>query len=261
MSQSKVKILSGWSLPGGSTTHHISLTNLLNDNGVDCTFYGPHEWHLDKCEGDLHPNFILDENDILISHFINIDKSAKCRKHILSCHETKLFPLSTLPLAGYDVIQFVSDSQKEWHGVEHPFVIIPPLVEKITWESPQNKVAGIIGSIDHNKQVHKSLERALDSGYKKVLIFGDITDLPYFDEFVSPFVDNGQAVLMGQEGDRNKMYGQISEIFHSSLSETYGLVEAECRLATIPFNGNSNGQDILSEEEILKKWKKVLSYQ
>ena len=46
----KVKIVSGWSNPGGSTAHHISLTNLLNDNGYDCTFYGPHDWHKDKCK-------------------------------------------------------------------------------------------------------------------------------------------------------------------------------------------------------------------
>jgi hypothetical protein len=47
-------------------------------------------------------------------------------------------------------------------------------------------------------------------------------------------------------------------VYHSSLSETYGLVEAECRLSGIPFNGKSNGQEILSEEEILEKWESIL---
>ena len=74
MSQSKIKFISGWSNPGGGTIHQIALTNLLNDNGFDCTFYGPHEWHLDKCRGELHRDFSLDKDDILISHFINSSK-------------------------------------------------------------------------------------------------------------------------------------------------------------------------------------------
>jgi len=258
VSQSKIKFISGWSNPGGGTIHHIALTNLLNDNGFDCTFYGPHKWHLDKCRGELHRDFSLDKDDILISHFINIDKSAKCKKHILSCHETNLFPLKKLPLKGYTIIQFVSESQRAWHGIKRPSIVIPPLVAKLEWKSPKNNVAGVIGSIDHNKQVHKSIERALEAGYDKVLLFGDVTDLPFFNEFVSSFVNKGQAALMGHEDDREKMYGQICEVFHSSKSETYGLVETECRLAGIPFNGKSNGKDILSDEEILERWTSIL---
>lgn len=64
--------------------------------------------------------------------------------------------------------------------------------------------------------------------------------------------------MAGHESDRDALYGQISEVYHSSLSETYGLVEAECRLSGIPFNGKSNGQEILSEEEILEKWESIL---
>jgi len=55
------------------------------------------------------------------------------------------------------------------------------------------------------------------------------------------------------------MYGRVSAVYHSSLSETYGLVEAECKLAGIPFNGMSNGQPILENEEIFQLWKKLLS--
>jgi len=45
-----VKIVSGWSNRGGSTFAFINLTNALNKAGYDTTFYGPHEWHLDKCK-------------------------------------------------------------------------------------------------------------------------------------------------------------------------------------------------------------------
>ena len=45
-----VKIISGYSEKGGSTTAFINLTNIFNENGIDCVFYGPHQWHLDKCK-------------------------------------------------------------------------------------------------------------------------------------------------------------------------------------------------------------------
>lgn len=51
-----VKILSGWSNKGGSTFAFINLTNELNKNGIDTTFYGPHNWHLDKCKSGLLDN-------------------------------------------------------------------------------------------------------------------------------------------------------------------------------------------------------------
>ena len=34
-----VKIVSGYSDKGGSTTAFINLTNFFNDNGIDCTFF------------------------------------------------------------------------------------------------------------------------------------------------------------------------------------------------------------------------------
>ena len=40
---SKVKIVSGWSNPGGSTIHHIGLTNLLNQNGLPLDDITPKE--------------------------------------------------------------------------------------------------------------------------------------------------------------------------------------------------------------------------
>jgi hypothetical protein len=255
---SKVKIVSSWTNPGGGTVAHISLTNLLNDNGIDCTFYGPHEWHLDKCRGDHINNAQLSEKDTLVSHFIQIPPTIKVKKHILYCHEKDLFPLKKINLKPYDAIVFVSNSQKKWHSVNHPSVIIPAPVEQVRWTNPDNKKAGVVGSIDENKQTHKSIERALKDGYKEIFLFGDVTDLPYFNKFVSPFVNSGEAVLMGHEDDKEEMYNVVSEVYHSSISETYGLVEAECKLANIPFNGPSNNQEILDEEEILERWKKIL---
>ena len=259
MSRPRVKIISSWTNPGGGTVAHISLTNLLNDNGFDCTLYGPHDWHMGKCNGEHIREATIGVHDFVISHFIQIPRIINPKKHILYCHEKHLFPLREHDLSQYDLITFVSNSQKEWQGVNHPSVIIPPPVEKFEWNKVNdNNFAGVVGSIDRNKQTHKSIERAIADGYDKVLLFGDITDMPYFNESVGSLVDSGKAVLMGHEDNREALYGKICEVYHSSLSETYGLVEAECRLAGIPFNGVSNGQDILSNEEILERWKKVL---
>jgi len=255
---SKVKIVSSWTRPGGGTVAHINLTNLLNNNGYDCTFYGPHDWHLDKCKAAPIQECLLGPDDILISHFIKVPQEVRVKKHILYCHEKDLFPLKDVLLSQYDLIVYVSNSQKKWHRVNHPSVIIPPVVEKIKWENPNNGVAGVIGSIDKNKQVHLSIKRALKDGFSRIKLFGENNDKGYFIQQVQPLL-NTSVTLEGHEDDPEVMYGQISTVYHSSLSETYGLVEAECKLSGIPFNGPSNGQEILDEKEILERWKKVLN--
>jgi len=264
---SKVKIISGWSDAGGSTTAHIGLTNLLNDNGYDCTFYGPHEYHLDKCKSGRLSDFYCTNDDVIVTHFIRFKDRVIPKLHIFSCHEKDIWPIHKMQEEGkqdpsdYDAIHFVSNLQKEWQNIDHGNqVIIPPVVEKISWTPPAQRAAGIIGSVDWNKQVHVSINRALNrEGYDKVLVFGQVTDLPYFNEYISHFVTSGKVVMAGHESDRKAMYGQISEVFHSSLSETYGLVEAECKLSGIPFNGTSNGQEVMNKEEILEKWKNLLN--
>jgi len=255
---SSVKILSGWSNPGGSTVHHISLTNLLNSHGVDCTFYGPQEYHLDKCKSEKIDKITITPEDILISHFLSVPTKITWKQHILSCHETNLFPLDRMSLGSYDIIQYVSESQKEWQGVDHPYVIIPPIVDTVNWKKPKTNYAGVIGSVDSHKQTHLSIGKALKDGYNKVLLFGEVTELPYFNKEVSPYMDKGVALLRGHESDREAMYNQVDAVYHSSVRETYGLVEAECRLAGIPFVGESNKQPILTSDEIWERWEECL---
>jgi len=254
----EIKIVSSWTRPGGGTVAHINLTNLLNDNGYDCTFYGPHTWHLDKCKAAPIDQCFLGPEDILISHFIQVPEEVRVKKHILYCHERHIFPLKEVPLAQYDCIVFVSNSQKEWQGVNHPSVIIPPLVKKIKWENPNNGVAGVIGSIDKNKQPHLSAHRAIKDGFSTVKLFGEVTDRAYLYKSLGPLLSTFDIRLEGHQDDLEAMYGEVSVVYHSSLNETYGLVEAECRLAGIPFNGTSNNQDILDNEEILDRWRKLL---
>jgi len=254
-----IKLVSSWTRPGGGTVAHINLTNLLNENGYDCTFYGPHKWHLDKCKAAPIRECLLGPEDILISHFIQVPAEVRVKKHILYCHEKDIFPLKEVSLPQYDLIVFVSNSQKAWQGVNHPSVIIPPMVRKVKWTNPENGVAGIVGSIDRNKQTHESIHRAVKDGFFNIKLFGETTDTIYFEEQVRPAMGvQAEVTLEGHEDDPEAMYGQISKVYHSSLSETYGLVEAECKLSGIPFNGPSNNQEILEKDEILERWVQLI---
>ena len=254
---SRIAIVSGWTNPGGSTVHFVELCNLLNDNGFDCTFYGPHDWHLDKCKSGHINQSNVSKDDILISHYITV-KNTVAKSHILSCHETNMFPLQDMDLKKYDIIQFVSNSQKEWHSVNSPSIIIPPVVEKMKWKNPKNNTAGVVGSIDSHKQTHLSISKALEDGFSKVFLFGTINDPEYFNTAIMPWINTKDVVVAGHIDDKEEMYSQISTVYHSSKRETYGLVEAECKLAGIPFRGPKNNQDILDKDEILKRWTSIL---
>ena len=118
---------------------------------------------MDKCKSGHISECKLTVHDTLISHFIQV-QTTNVKKHILSCHETNLFPLKDLPTHRYDLIQYVSNFQREWHGViDRPGIVIPPRVEKIEWTSPRNNTAGVVGSIDEHKQPHKAIEMAFFS--------------------------------------------------------------------------------------------------
>lgn len=254
--QGKIKLVSGWSNPGGSTIHHINLTNLLNANGYDCTFYGPHDWHLSKCRSGKLNQCSLNVYDTVISHFIQVN-SKNLKKHILSCHESNLFPLKQIPHDHYDVIQFVSNKQKQYHSINHPSVIIPPIVEKFNWIAPKANRAGIIGSIDPHKQTHVSIKSALEDGYDEVYLFGVITDSDYFNKEIQPLL-NSKVVIKNHYDSKEEMYGLVDMIYHNSKFETFGLVEAECNLNGIPFSGNRNNPEVLNSEEILERWSNLL---
>tara|TARA_R110001583_G_scaffold29368_2_gene102903 strand:+ start:1657 stop:2454 length:798 start_codon:yes stop_codon:yes gene_type:complete len=261
-----VKIISGFSNTGGSTYFFIRLTNLLNRHGYDCTFYGPHEWHLDKCKSGYigGPPRSRDSastypTDIVVSHFIDLKLGpVKAKKHILSCHETNLFDLKTQDLSKYDLVQYVSQSQKDWHGVDKESVIIPPLVDKVNWKTPKTNTAGVIGSIDSHKQTHLSIQAALNDGYDEVLVYGNVGEWTYVEKIQS-ILEDPRVRLMGSMDDKDQMYSTVDVVYHNSKRETFGLVEAECTLAGIPFVGPRNNPEILEESEILERWDEVLN--
>lgn len=253
-----VKLISGYSNMGGSTLAHIELVNLLNKNGIDTTFYGPSPWHLNKCKADLFENLKVSPEDTLIIHFLDLEK-LPVKKVILSCHETNVYPIKQIKTKWWDVIHFVSESQKKWQGVDGVVIpnVLPKLEKRATFEKG---VAGVVGSIDPHKQTHISIDRALKDGYSRVRLFGDLTDPAYFRMFVMPKLTT-QITYCGILNDRQALYEQFEAVYHSSLRETFNYIKAECMLTHTPYYGtteNDPGSDYLTDKQIFEKWKELL---
>ena len=264
---SKIKIASGWSNPGGSTVANINLTNLLNKKGHDCTFYGPHDWHLDKCKSASVDDFIVNETDKILLHFMNFEDGVPfvADKIVLTCHETDLFPLKEMNLQGFDFIHFVSNSQMEWHDIDHHSVVIPNVLDDLSkrvFKSPRN-AAGIIGSIDRHKRTDVAIRQALTQmPLAKIKVFGDVTDGEYFDEAIQPLLDAHPGVqMMGHVDDKQDMYNQLDMVFHASKRETFNYIKAECSLVGIPYCGVSEANadvEYLTSDSVLELWEEAL---
>ena len=263
-----IKLLSGYSNPGGSTVAHINLINLFNKNGIAAEFYGPNEWHLDKCKGKLHKDFKIESGDNLILHFIGLQKREPlAKKVILSCHETNVFPINEVVKSTgvfWDKIHFVSEFQRDWQNVPNESVIIPNVVSPIKRTRNNTEVllatAGVIGSIDSHKRPHMSIQRATLAGYSNIKLFGDLTDPGYFKAEVLPLL-NDKVVYCGHLSDKNKVYNSIDCVFHSSQRETFNYVMHECKRANIPYYGLPEcdpKSELWSDDKILAAWKELL---
>ena len=260
----KIKILSGWSNPGGSTTSFINLCNLFSESGLDCTFYGPHEFHLGQCKSDSLENCAVnEEGEILIIHYLKIPARPEAsKKVILACHEKEMYKVKDVK-PFWDKVTYVSNPQMFWQGV--PGVVIPNVITPILRDRKEKSgnVAGIIGSIDKNKNTHISIKRALADNCDKVLLFGMVTDNAYWESTVKPLVDGDKVIFNGYIINRDAIYSQVDVVYQSSDSECASLVSHECKSLDIEFKGNDNIDKVdtlVSNSEILEKWMKVLDH-
>jgi len=263
-----IKIITGFSNAGGSTVAFVNLTNALNKAGVDCILYGPHQWHLDKCRADTMANVRLEEDDSLIIHFFQtnwVQKPPIKGKFIYSCHEKDVAPISSINYKIYDSIHFVSRPQMEWHNVDHPSFILPNVVDNLSKSTYKGeKVGAVVGSIDRNKQTDVSIQRALDDGMKKVLLFGNISDRDYYNEIMEKpeFLDK-RIIYMGHCDNKQEIYDSVSDVYLSSLSETWSFIPKECELTGVNFHGTeaikNNFEQNMTNDEIVEVWKKELN--
>lgn len=254
----RIKIASGWSEKGGSTSALIDLTNELNKRGHEVTFYGPHSWHLDKCNADMIENISVSEDDILICHFLRLPSRPNAKKVILHCHEKWWFKVGEVPQY-WDTVVFLHDEHREYHkDYLNEFSIIPNLKPNLIAndKTDLDLIAGIIGSIEDRKQTHKSIQRAMADGCTKIKLFGHISEQSYYDKYVLPLMTDN-VELVGFSNDKQTMYDSIGRVYHSSKGEVACLVKDECYLTNTKFFGNeetNNEVSKLTNDEIITKW-------
>jgi hypothetical protein len=257
----KIKIISGHSEKGGSTTAFINLTNELNKNEYDCTFYGPHSWHLSKCKSGLLNDLKLDPNDIIICHFINLPERPKVKKVIFSLHEKNLFEIADVK-PFWDELVFINEEQRQYHNrYNGTYSIIPNLKEHLDLiDKPELElVAGVIGTIDINKQTHISIQRAINDGCEKVFVFGSVSDPKYYEEMVKPLFSD-KVVYVGHTDNKQDMYNSIGRVYHSSISEVACLIKDECKTTNTKFFGNdATTPDVssLTNDEVINEWSNI----
>jgi hypothetical protein len=258
-----VKIVSGYSEKGGSTIALIELTNKLNEQGLDTTFYGPHTWHLNKCKsGILNNSLIINNDDTLICHFLQLPNRPNAKKVILASHEKWWFMVGEVKQY-WDVAIFLHEEHRKYHySYEGESAIIPNFKPSLVYkEKPELEyVAGIIGSIEDRKQTHVSVKRALSDGCEKIKIFGHINDQNYYDKFVKPLLTD-KIEIIGFSDDKQSMYNSIGRVYHSSKGEVACLVKDECWLTNTTFFGNEetmNEVSMLSNDGIMELWKKLI---
>lgn len=258
-----IKIVSGHSEVGGSTVAHINLCNALNRRGVECKFYGPHRYHLDKCNSDMINNFISTKEDKIIAHVVDFNFNIVCDKLIYSCHEKEFKPMNTIKYSMYDKVHYVSEPQRLWHNIDHPYFVCGNVTDDLKMMPKVKNAVGIIGTIDRNKQTHKSILRALNDGFENIYLFGTINHAQdYYEKEVKPLL-NSKVRHVGYAENKQMMYNYITDVYQDSLSETWGYVKAECLLTGTKFHGNDstehNFNSIMTNDQIVDLWIKELS--
>lgn len=256
-----VKIFSGFSNMGGSTEAFINLANYLNDYGIETCFYGPHSFHLDKCNGKLSSEMTYNSKDVFICHY-TYDIPYLSKKIIFSCHErSSFFPLNKIS-DQIDCIHFVSEQQKNEHNMNVESFVLPNLISKIDiTDRPTIKVGGVIGTIFPTKNTHISIQEALKDNCEKVLIYGNIGHENYFKEYIAPLIDNKRVFYCGWVTDKNKIYASLTDVYHYSQTETWGYIEGECYVTGTNFHKSEHLKNFsfMKNEDIINKWIEVIN--
>jgi len=205
------------------------------------------EWKYKKIPKVVH--FYWDKSPL---SFLNL-LSVKSFKELNPDWTVKLYE----PKFRHNNISWVGYTQKEKYSninyLQYVYKYCDEIIEV-------DLVAGVIGSFDFNKQTHISIQRALDDGCEKVLLFGNVSENEYFSTYVKPLLSE-KVILVGFLEDKQKMYDMVGRVYLSSLSEVASLVRDECFITNTKFFGNAatehNGE-ILTNEEIMKLWVNTL---
>jgi glycosyltransferase involved in cell wall biosynthesis len=268
MKRERVKIISGVSHVGGSTIILSNLTNLFNSKGIETTFYGPHEFHMDKCKAKKLKDLRFKKDDIILSHHLEFDFRPTVQRIVLASHEKWWFEIADI-FQYWDMAVFNHEEQRNYHNrYQGPFVYIPNPKDVNCTLYPIDKpeldlVAGVIGSLEPRKQTHLSIQRALDDGCQKVLVFGKVMDQEYYRKYCRKYYFHPYVQFMGYSDNKQETYNSIGRVYHMSKGEVSCLVKDECEYTNTKFFGNEQTNHVVSKltnDEIFELWKDVLKF-
>lgn len=259
-SRTMIKIITGYSGPGGSTLAFKALCDAFNNLGIDAEMYGPHDWHLKF--GSKYKrlfDYIPKKEHKLITHFLDFkqDVSTLVDTIIYSCHEMWWFNFANLREC-YDKVHFLTQEQADYHSSVKNYFLLPNLREsiKISRKKTVKNIAGVIGSIEPRKDTEAAIKKALSDDCSQVLLFGSILDPTYYEERVKPLVDDLRVRYMGHK-EKSEIYSMIDRVYHMSTGEVASLVMDECFTTDTLFIGNGittyQPQEVCNDD-IIKTW-------
>ena len=292
-----IKIVSGFSIPVGSTIALVNLCNQLNDRGHSCVLYGPDNWHMDQCKSAKLSDFHPEHGDIIIVHHIKLFSVSELykiqekieelrqkrgfnslkgvfvrhlpgsRKHvglklILSCQENDLFPIRRLNYALFDKIHYAHGSQINYHKIAHCHFVCPNFGSHLTpSEHKPIRAAGVIGSIRKENQPAVSIEKALHDKMETVTLYGYLIDPVYYYKEIVPLIKKypGKIRFAGFIDDKQKIYDSLSDVY-CTVGRAWSLVKRECALTSTRYHGPdiSTKEESMTNEQIFNVWEKEL---
>jgi glycosyltransferase involved in cell wall biosynthesis len=164
------------------------------------------------------------------------------------------------------MLVFSHEEHRKYHSrYLGPYTTIPNPKENLI---PKDKneldlVAGVIGTVEERKQTHRSIERALEDGCTKIIVYGKVLQSEYFNKFVKKYTLHPYVEFRGFTNSKQEMYDSIGRVYHSSIGEVACLVKDECHYTNTKFFGcdqTTHEVSSLTNDEIFNLWKNVLKF-
>lgn len=270
-----IKIISGYSYPAGGTLALVNLCNEFNSRGVACIFYGPDNWHVDKCKSGLLEEFSPEIDDIIIvndvplwspgdlAHVNPLVKRNRRRqflaslqeiskkylpagstsnyKLLLTCQGGGAHPSIFFRLSRFHKIHFTappSNALKRFFRMAYPTFSAPNFSSALNKsEHKPVKIGGVIGSIKKSNNIVAAIEHALLDGMEKIIIFGSMKDPQYYYDKIAPLTItyHGKIKYAGFMDNRQKMYDAVSDVY-SAVHKPWSVVSHECAMTHTRFH-------------------------
>jgi hypothetical protein len=289
-----IKIVSGTSVPVGSTVSLVNMCNQLNAKGHECVFYGPDKWHLDKCNSGGIEEFHPESCDIVIIHNIRLMSGLELYNLRAKTAEKRSFEwvqvlkdriVSLLPATGkppgvrliltrmgnesfslrqtkyslFDKVHYPCGTIKQNQNITHPFFICPGFHKELTnsRQKPVN-VGGVIGTIRKENKTDSAIENALNDGMQSVIVYGYLADPLYYYTSIEPLAKKyrGRIQFAGFVDSQQKIYDSVSDVY-CAIKKPWSPVQHECSLTGTLYHGPGASEEniMMTNDSILDIWK------